>query len=41
MKKIVVTGYRTTGKLHLGNLLGNMLNMLDLQDKYRCFFFLR
>lgn len=39
MKKTVVTGYRTTGKLHLGNLLGNMLNMLDLQEKYKCFFF--
>ena len=39
MKEIVVTGYRTTGKLHIGNLLGNILNMLDLQEKYKCFFF--
>ena len=39
MKEIVVTGYRTTGKLHLGNLLGNILNMIDLQEKYKCFYF--
>jgi tryptophanyl-tRNA synthetase len=39
MKEIVVTGYRATGKLHLGNLLGNILNMIDLQEKYRCFYF--
>ncbi len=39
MKEIVVTGYRATGKLHLGNLLGNILNMIDLQEKYKCFYF--
>lgn len=40
MKKRVLTGYRPTGQLHLGHLHGNLNNMLALQEKYECFFFI-
>ncbi len=39
MKKIVVSGMRTTGKLHLGHYLGVIKNWVELQDKYDCYFF--
>ncbi len=35
----IVSGTRPTGSLHLGHLHGALLNWLQLQDKYRCFFF--
>lgn len=38
--KRVLTGYRPTGKLHLGHMVGNLQNMLDLQSKYDCYFFI-
>jgi len=34
MKKIILTGDRPTGKLHLGHYLGSLLNRVKLQDKY-------
>lgn len=37
--KRVLTGYRPTGRLHLGHMIGNLQNMLDLQSKYECYFF--
>lgn len=38
--KRVLTGYRPTGKLHLGHWHGNLMNMLELQQKHEgCFFF--
>jgi tryptophanyl-tRNA synthetase len=37
--KTVLTGYRPTGKLHLGHLHGNLKNMLQLQEKFHCYFF--
>lgn len=37
--KIVVSGMRPTGRLHLGNFHGALKNWVDLQDKYNCFFF--
>lgn len=37
--KRVLTGYRPTGRLHLGHMVGNLQNMLDLQSKYECHFF--
>lgn len=40
MKKRVLTGYRTTGRAHIGQYHGNLENMLKLQDEYDCFFFL-
>jgi tryptophanyl-tRNA synthetase len=36
----VVTGYRPTGRLHLGHLLGNIESMLDLQREHDCCFFI-
>ena len=38
-EKIVVSGMRPTGKLHLGHYFGVLKNWLELQDKYRCYFF--
>jgi len=36
----VVTGYRPTGPLHLGHLLGNIESMLELQQQHECCFFI-
>ena len=38
-EKIVLSGMRPTGKLHLGNYHGALKNWVALQDKYNCFFF--
>jgi tryptophanyl-tRNA synthetase len=35
----VLTGYRPTGRLHLGHWFGNLQNMLKLQDEYDAFYF--
>ena len=32
---IILTGYRTTGKLHLGHWFGNLQNMLKLQREFK------
>jgi tryptophanyl-tRNA synthetase len=37
--KIVVSGMRPTGRLHLGNYWGALKNWVELQDKYKCYFF--
>ena len=37
--KIVLSGMRPTGKLHLGNFHGALKNWVRLQDQYNCFFF--
>ncbi len=39
-KKRILSGMRPTGPLHLGNLHGALLNWIDMQDKYDCFFFI-
>ncbi|MXV15553.1 tryptophan--tRNA ligase [Hufsiella ginkgonis] len=36
----VVSGIRSTGKLHLGNYYGAVKNFVKMQDEYRCFFFI-
>lgn len=36
---IIVSGMRPTGKLHLGNFHGALKNWVELQNKYKCFFF--
>jgi len=38
MKKKVYSGIRATGRLHLGNYMGAVKGMLELQDKYDCIF---
>lgn len=37
-EKRVYSGIRATGRLHLGNYLGAVKGMLELQDKYDCIF---
>jgi len=36
----MLTGFRPTGKLHLGHLHGNIMNMIEHQQEYENFFFL-
>ena len=38
-KEIVVSGIRSTGKLHLGNYFGAMRNYVRMQEEYDCYFF--
>ena len=38
-RKVVVSGMRPTGKLHLGHLLGTLRNWVALQEQYDCHFF--
>ncbi|MBU0548033.1 MAG: tryptophan--tRNA ligase [Candidatus Omnitrophica bacterium] len=38
MKKIILSGMRPTGKLHLGHLVGALANWTKLQNEYDCFF---
>lgn len=37
--KRVLSGYRPTGRLHLGHWHGNLTEMVNLQKDYECFFF--
>ena len=37
-KRVILSGMRPTGLLHLGNLLGALNNWKNLQDEYECFF---
>ena len=39
MKDRIVTGMRSTGKLHFGHYLGVIQNLVKLQHEYECFFF--
>lgn len=39
MKGRVVSGYRPSGRLHLGHFHGNLKKMVELQDTNECFFF--
>lgn len=38
-RKRVLSGMRSTGKLHLGNYVGALQNWVRMQDEYECFFF--
>lgn len=40
MKETVVSGIRSTGKLHLGNYYGALSNFVKMQYEYNCFFFI-
>ena len=37
-KKIILTGDRPTGRLHIGHYVGSIHNRVKLQDKYHCYF---
>lgn len=39
-KPRILTGYRPTGKLHLGHWFGNLQNMIALQHDYEAFWFI-
>src|SRR5271168_1249548 len=39
-KKRVLSGMRSTGKVHLGNYVGALENWVRMQDEYDCFFFI-
>jgi tryptophanyl-tRNA synthetase len=39
-KKRILSGMRSTGPLHLGNLHGALSNWIELQEQYDCFFFI-
>lgn len=39
-KPRILTGYRPTGKLHLGHWFGNLQNMIALQTEYQAFWFI-
>jgi len=38
-QKVVLSGMRSTGKIHLGNYFGALKNWVELQDSYRCLYF--
>ncbi len=38
-RKRTLTGYRPTGRLHLGHWFGNLQNMLALQEEYDAYYF--
>ena len=37
-KKVVLSGIRPTGDLHLGNYFGALANYIKMQDEYNCYF---
>jgi tryptophanyl-tRNA synthetase len=37
-KKIIFSGIQPSGNLHIGNYLGSIVQWLDMQKQYRCFF---
>jgi len=39
LKDRVVSGYRPSGRLHLGHYHGNLKKMIELQETHECFFF--
>ena len=38
-KERVLSGMQSSGKVHLGNLVGALRNWVRLQDQYDCFYF--
>jgi tryptophanyl-tRNA synthetase len=38
LQQTVLSGMRSTGKIHLGNYFGALKNWIDLQDRYRCLY---
>ncbi len=40
IKRVIVSGMRPTGRLHLGHLHGALRNWLRLQEEAQCFFFI-
>jgi tryptophanyl-tRNA synthetase len=38
-QQVVLSGMRSTGKIHLGNYFGAVKNWVELQDRYSCYYF--
>jgi tryptophanyl-tRNA synthetase len=38
MKGTILSGFRPTGRAHIGNLIGALENWVKLQDEYSCYF---
>ncbi len=38
--EIVLSGIRPTGNLHIGNYYGAVTSFINLQEKYKCLFFI-
>jgi tryptophanyl-tRNA synthetase len=36
--QVVLSGMRSTGRIHLGNYFGALKNWVELQDRYRCYY---
>lgn len=39
-KKILLSGVKPSGRVHIGNYFGAMKQFVDLQDKYECYIFI-
>jgi tryptophanyl-tRNA synthetase len=39
-ENVVLSGMRSTGRIHLGNYFGAVKNWVELQDRYRCYYFI-
>ncbi|NLA26693.1 MAG: tryptophan--tRNA ligase, partial [Firmicutes bacterium] len=39
-KRIIVSGARPSGRLHLGNYTGALKKWIELQDEYSCYYFI-
>ena len=39
-KQIILSGMRSTGKLHLGHYFGVLKNWIQLQEDYNCYYFI-
>ncbi len=37
-RHIILSGMRPTGRLHMGNMMGALMNWVELQNEYECFF---
>jgi hypothetical protein len=40
LMETVVSGIRSTGKLHLGNFYGAVKNFVQMQNEFNCYFFI-
>ncbi|MBX4199260.1 tryptophan--tRNA ligase, partial [Candidatus Parcubacteria bacterium] len=40
MKKVLVSGVKPTGRLHIGNYFGAMKQFVDMEDKYESHIFI-
>lgn len=39
-KKVILSGIQTSGKITIGNICGAIKNWVEMQDEYRCYYFL-